>query len=174
MTTLVPLSSKRKKIGNSQPDEQTQELSSLAPGIRGQAVPFVDELKMGRKQGLQLIDFATVRRTLLIMIWIDKKDRQQVTAGLQQGRDPGRILSTPITWDYAKAGVLKNPTESSGHCARVEEVAEKVLFATAGRKRPRRRDSKRRNVETKHFGPRGRQRADVVAEAAARHEHTSG
>jgi hypothetical protein len=103
------------------------------------------------------------------MIWIEKEDRQEATAWLEQRCDTRSIFSTAIGWDRAKTSVLKNPIELAAHCARVEKVGENVRFVAAARKRSRGCDSKRCDVEPKHLRARGGQRSDVVAEAAAWH-----
>src|SRR4029434_2263271 len=141
--------------GDSPPYEQAQELSSFAARVGWQAVSFADELESWREQGIQLMHMATIRRAILVMIWIEKEDRQETTARLEQRRDARSIFSTEIGLDRAKTSVLKNQIELAAHCARVEEVGENVRFVAAARKRPRRCDSKGRNVEPKHLGARG-------------------
>ena len=137
MTTLAPLPIKRKKAADSQPYEQAQELSSFAARVCWQVVLFADELETWREQGIQLIHMATIRRTLLVMIWIEKEDRQEAAAWLDQRCDARSIFFAAIGSDRAKTGVLKNPIELAAHCAWVEEVAENVRFAAATRKRSR-------------------------------------
>ena len=136
MTTLAAVPSKRKRSSDSQPYEQAQELSSFAARVCWQVASFADELETWRKQGIQLIHMATIGRTLLVMIWIGKEDRQEAAAWLEQCCDARSIFFAAIGSDRAKTGVLKNPIELAAHCAWVEEVAENVRFAAATRKLP--------------------------------------
>lgn len=71
----------------------------------------------------------------MIVVWVEVKDRQQVSIGLESGGHGSDIFGATLRIDGTEAGVLPDPSKTSAEIeGEGEEIQTRIVFATFWRK----------------------------------------
>lgn len=71
----------------------------------------------------------------LIVVWVEVKDREQVSIGLESGGYGSDIVGAALRIDGTEAGMLPYPSKTSAEIeGEGEEIQTRIVFATFRRK----------------------------------------
>ena len=71
----------------------------------------------------------------LIVVWVEVKDREQVSIGLESGGHGSDIVGATLGIDGTEAGMLPYPRKTSAEIeGEGEEIQTRIVFATFWRK----------------------------------------
>ena len=124
------------------------------------------------------VDFprgATERRTVAVIVRIEKKDGEQTSARLEHRSDCRDIVDAARRIDGAKTGVFENAIEGLREAGRQsEQVAQEVLLVSNGRMSAGFFQGERRDVQSGDIETLRGQGTHVVSRAATGNENTPG